>query len=150
MIEKFNSQFTSVLLPLLALIVMLFAQVVFFGGLTHAQAAREACLGAGGTAYTPPRTGADGVTIPGSCTGPTGTVALTGSNSIFERVINILTFIVGAVSVIMLIIGGLRYVLSNGDANAITSAKNTILYAIVGIIVAFAARAVVLFIIGRL
>ena len=69
-----------------------------------------------------------------------------GENSIFSRVTNILLFLVGAISVIMLIIGGIRYVISGGDQAQVTGAKNTILYAIVGIVVAFLAYAAVNFI----
>ncbi len=69
---------------------------------------------------------------------------------IFETVTNILLFLIGAISVIMLIIGGIRYVVSGGDQAAVTSAKNTILYAIVGIVVAFLAYAAVTFVIDSL
>ncbi|HAC56372.1 TPA: hypothetical protein DCF80_02630 [Candidatus Saccharibacteria bacterium] len=69
-----------------------------------------------------------------------------GEGSIFGRVTNILLFLVGAISVIMLIIGGIRYVISGGDQAQVTSAKNTILYAIVGIVVAFLAYAAVNFV----
>jgi hypothetical protein len=69
---------------------------------------------------------------------------------IFQTVTNILLFLVGAISVIMLIIGGIRYVVSGGDQAAVTSAKNTILYAIVGIVVAFLAYAAVSFVITSL
>jgi hypothetical protein len=69
-----------------------------------------------------------------------------GDNSIFRRVTNVLLFLVGAISVIMLIIGGIRYVISGGDQAQVTSAKNTILYAIVGIVVAFLAYAAVNFV----
>ena len=69
-----------------------------------------------------------------------------GNNSIFSRVTYILLFLVGAISVIMLIIGGIRYVISGGDQAQVTSAKNTILYAIVGIVVAFLAYAAVNFV----
>ena len=72
------------------------------------------------------------------------------SGGIFQTVSNILLFLVGAISVIMLIIGGIRYVISGGDQGAVTSAKNTILYAIVGIVVAFLAFAAVSFVIGQL
>lgn len=71
---------------------------------------------------------------------------LFGDGGIFETVTNILLFIVGAISVIMLIIGGIRYVVSGGDQSAVTGAKNTILYAIVGIVVAFLAYAAVQFV----
>lgn len=69
---------------------------------------------------------------------------------VFRTVVNILLFIVGAVAVIMLVIGGLRYVTSNGDQNAVSGAKNTILYAIIGIVVAFLAYAAVTFVTGQL
>ena len=65
----------------------------------------------------------------------------------FQTVTNVLLFIIGAVSVIMLIIGGVRYTISQGDSSAVTSAKNTILYAVIGLIVAILAYAVVNFVI---
>ena len=69
-------------------------------------------------------------------------------DSIFTKVTNVLLFLVGAISVIMLIIGGIRYVVSGGDQAQVTGAKNTILYAIVGIVVAFLAYAAVNFVTG--
>lgn len=66
--------------------------------------------------------------------------------TIIENVINILLFIVGVGAVIMLIIGGIRYVVSAGDQQAVANAKNTILYAIVGIVVAVLAYAAVNFV----
>lgn len=75
---------------------------------------------------------------------------LFGESGIFRTVTNILLFLVGAISVIMLIIGGIRYVISGGDQTAVTAAKNTILYAIVGIVVAFLAFAAVNFVITNL
>lgn len=68
---------------------------------------------------------------------------LTGEGGVFTTVVNVLLFIIGAISVIMLIIGGIRYTVSAGDSNAVTGAKNTILYAIVGLLVAFFAFAIV-------
>ncbi|MDN5275210.1 MAG: conserved rane protein of unknown function [Candidatus Saccharibacteria bacterium] len=73
---------------------------------------------------------------------------LFGDNGVFKIITNVLLFIIGAISVIMLIIGGIRYVVSGGDSAAVTSAKNTILYAIVGIVVAILAYALVNFVIG--
>lgn len=87
-----------------------------------------------------------------ACSKPTGANGnLFGAkNSIFVTVTNILLFLIGAISVIMLILGGIRYVLSAGDQGAVTSAKNTILYAIIGIIVAFLAYAAVVFVTTQL
>lgn len=73
---------------------------------------------------------------------------LFGSGGIFQQVTNILLFLIGVLSVIMLIIGGLRYVVSGGNKDAVNSAKNTILYAIVGLIVALLAYAAVDFVVN--
>ncbi len=75
---------------------------------------------------------------------------LFGDNGMFRIITNVLLFIIGAVSVIMLVIGGIRYTIFQGDQSAVTSAKNTILYAIIGIIVAILAYAIVNFVIGSL
>lgn len=74
---------------------------------------------------------------------------LEGETGVFKTITNVLLFIIGAISVIMLIIGGIRYVVSGGDSSAVTSAKNTILYAIVGIVVALLAYALVNFVLAQ-
>ncbi|MBP9667948.1 hypothetical protein KBD87_04045 [Candidatus Saccharibacteria bacterium] len=71
---------------------------------------------------------------------------LFGNTGIFRTITNVLLFVLGAVSVIMIIIGGLRYVVSGGNATAVTAAKNTILYAIVGVIIALLSFAIINFI----
>ena len=71
-----------------------------------------------------------------------------GQGGIFRTITNVLLFLIGAISVIMLIVGGIRYVVSGGDSTAVQNAKNTILYAIVGVVVAILAFAVVNFVIG--
>ncbi|MEK7620837.1 MAG: hypothetical protein AAB395_00595 [Patescibacteria group bacterium] len=63
-----------------------------------------------------------------------------------KNVINILLFLIGMVAVIFIVIAGLRFVTSNGDANTVSSAKNTIIYAVIGIVVAVMAYAIVNFI----
>lgn len=72
---------------------------------------------------------------------------LFGDGGLFQTITNVLLFIIGAISVIMLIIGGIRYVVSGGDSSAVTGAKNTILYAVIGIVVAILAYAMVNFVI---
>ncbi len=66
---------------------------------------------------------------------------------IIKKVTNTMMYVVGAVSVIMLIFGGLRYTTSGGDATKVGNAKNTILYAIIGLIVAILAYAIINFVI---
>ena len=75
---------------------------------------------------------------------------LFGVNGIWNRILNTFTFIIGAIAILMLIIGGLRYVTSNGDSTQLTSAKNTILYAIIGIVIAVMANAIVNFVLTNI
>lgn len=72
---------------------------------------------------------------------------LFGTAGIFTTITNVLLYLVGAVSVIMIIIGGIRYIVSGGNSANVTAAKNTILYAIVGIIVSILGYAIVNFVI---
>lgn len=75
---------------------------------------------------------------------------LFGDNGVFKQVTNTILYIVGIIAVIMLIIGGIRYVTSGGDAKKVTDAKNTVLYAIIGLVIAFLAFAIVNFVISAL
>lgn len=68
------------------------------------------------------------------------------AESIIKNVINLMLVILGMIAVIMIIIGGIRYATSNGDSNQITSAKNTVLYAVIGLIVAIFSFAIVNFV----
>lgn len=66
-----------------------------------------------------------------------------GGTGVVTVITNTLLFLAGALSVIMIIIGGLRYTISGGNSANVTAAKNTILYAIVGLIIAFLAFAII-------
>ena len=57
-----------------------------------------------------------------------------------------LMYAIGVISVVMIIIGGIRYATSGGSADKVKSAKNTILYACVGLAVALLALAIVTFV----
>jgi hypothetical protein len=82
----------------------------------------------------------------GACNGGCGSGQI---NDIFRGIVNALIFVIGAVSVIMIIIGGLRFILSNGDPKAAETGRNTILYAVIGIIVAASSFAIVTFVSAR-
>ena len=75
---------------------------------------------------------------------------LFGESGAFRQITNTILYIVGIVAVIMLIIGGIRYVISGGDAKKVTDAKNTVLYAIIGLVIAVFAYAIVNFVITSL
>ena len=95
----------------------------------------QACKGTGGTW--------NGTT----CVGNTTTDDLP---TVITNIINVLLYIIGAIGVVMVIIGGIMYTVSAGDAAAVTKAKNTILYAVIGLVIAFLAYAIVNWVIGAL
>lgn len=63
-----------------------------------------------------------------------------------KAVVEILSIVVGIAAVIMIIISGLKYVTSGGDSGSIASAKNTLIYAIIGLAVAASAQLFVRFV----
>lgn len=88
------------------------------------------------------------ITNGAGCSQGTGVpTELFGTGGMFTTIANVALYIIGAVSVLMLIYGGIRYTISGGETASVTAAKNTILYAIVGIVVALLAYAIVNFVI---
>jgi len=73
-----------------------------------------------------------------------------GKNGILMKITSIVSLAVGVASVIVMIIGGIKYVTSGGDANAVTSAKNTVLYAIIGLVIAASAQAIIVLVLNKL
>ena len=67
-----------------------------------------------------------------------------------KKVINIVSFAVGVAAVIILIISGLRMVLSGDDANAVAQARSGIIYALAGIAVTVLAQGIVVFVLNRI
>jgi len=126
----------SILFATLALLVGVGAPLVMATSV-GASNASALCEGSGGTWKADPKapnggvcSSADGRTVPGT----------------LQQLTDVLIFIIGAVAVIMVIVGGLRYVTSGGDQSALASAKNTILYSLIGAVVAIMAYALVQFI----
>ena len=70
-------------------------------------------------------------------------------DSLVTNVINIVSLIVGVAAVIMIMVGGLRYITSNGDSGQVGNAKNTILYAVVGLVVVALAQVIVRFVVSK-
>ncbi len=87
-----------------------------------------------------------------ACTGQGSTVCSAQNDnaaSMVKTVINILLYVLGIIAVIMIIIGGIRYTTSNGDSGSLKTAKDTILYSVVGLVVAIMSYAIVNFVVGR-
>lgn len=70
-------------------------------------------------------------------------------NHILTLVVNIFSLVVGVVAVIMIIVGGLRYITSGGESSNVSTAKNTIIYAIVGLVVVALAQFLVHFVLAK-
>ena len=104
----------------------------------HAQVQTKVCEGIEKT---------EGDTTSGDCTDTEdGEDRVIG---IVRTVINVLSLLVGSICVIMIIVGGFRYLISGGDSNGVTAAKNTIIYAIVGLVIVLLAQALVRFVFSR-
>lgn len=71
--------------------------------------------------------------------------SLTGA---ITTIVNIFLMIVGVIAAVMLVIGGVRYVISQGDEEQLEKAKNTILYALIGLIVIGLSAVIVNFVLG--
>lgn len=108
---------------------LLVALAVAVPGQVFASAADEACKGAN----------------PGS---PPNVCNETGLVNLIGTIVNTLLFIAGALAVIVIIFGGILYVTSTGDSKRIEQAKNTIFYAVAGLIVTVLAYAIVNFVLG--
>jgi len=84
----------------------------------------------------------------GDCTNDTG--ATDKLTRLIHSVVNLISAVVGVVAVIMIIVGGLRYITSGGNDTSVTSAKNTILYAIIGLIIVALAQLIVRFTLNKI
>ena len=71
-------------------------------------------------------------------------------SDLLGTVVKLLSFLVGAVAVIMIVVGGFKYITSGGDANKVGSAKTTIIYALVGLIIVALAQFIVNFVIKKI
>ena len=115
----------------IASLFLLFSPVLIFADTTSSIITNSAC-------QTTPK--------PLGCNGESAV----GAGSIFNNGINVFVGVIAAISVIMVVIGGLRYVLSGGDAAGVRSAKDTILYALIGLGISIVAFGIVNFVIGKL
>jgi hypothetical protein len=80
---------------------------------------------------------------------PPGYCAASGTlGDFFARIANALIFLIGAISVIMIIIAGLRFVVSMGNPKQVKAARDTIFNAIIGLVIAISSYAIVNFVIG--
>lgn len=109
-----------------------FAPTVWADNSTDA-AKKSACEGAGGT-----------IQADGSCKTDSPSI-----NNIIARIVNILSVLISIVAVIMIMVGGFKYITANGDSGNISGAKNTIIYAVIGLVIVAFAQFIVQFVINE-
>lgn len=73
----------------------------------------------------------------------------TGFTDLLRRIINIVSVIIGVIAVLMIIWGGFKYITSGGAQDRVKSAKDTLLYAIIGLIIVALAQIVVRFVLSQ-
>jgi len=72
-----------------------------------------------------------------------------GADGIMTRAIDILSYIIGIVAVVLVIVSALRMVMSGGDPNTVGSARSAIIYSLVGLVIAVIAQGIVVFVLKR-
>ncbi|MDL2341579.1 MAG: pilin [Patescibacteria group bacterium] len=107
----------------------------------HASIASSVCQG---TNIATSDTGSAGTG--GECTDSSSTASTGGLYKLAANVVNIFSIIVGIIAVIMIIYGGFKYITSGGDSGNVSGAKNTLIYAIVGLIIVALAQFIVHFV----
>ena len=85
-----------------------------------------------------------------ACQTKTTANPLTGPNGVITKVTKIISFITGVAAVIMLLVAGLMFVLSDGDPGKIASARQSLIYAVVGLAIVTVAQGIVVFVLNRL
>ncbi len=129
---------TTIKLPMLTLAgLMIVGSAVMLGG-AHALAAsaseatNQACQGIGLVGGS------------GGC-GDQGAQV----DGVITTFVNVLSTVVGVIAVIMIIISGAKFMTAGGDANAVSGAKKTLIYALVGLVVVALAETLVHFVLGK-
>lgn len=75
---------------------------------------------------------------------------ITGPDGVLTIAIEIVSTVAGVMAVFVMIVAGFRYVTSSGDPATVNAAKNTILFASIGVVVAIFARTILVFVLGKL
>ena len=102
------------------------------------------------TAHADPFSGSKTQACQGISTGNSNPCGQSGGlDSIIKTIVDLLSVIVGIAAVIMIIVAGLKFVTSGGDANKAASARNTLIYALAGLTVAALAQILVHFVLGN-
>lgn len=77
------------------------------------------------------------------CSSEIGNAQGNGIKTVAGKIVNIISIIVGVISIIFIIYGGFRYITSGGDSGKVGNAKNTLIYAVIGLVVVALAQVIV-------
>lgn len=84
------------------------------------------------------------------CQGQTKSNPLVGSNGLLVKVTHIVAILAGTAAVIIIIVSGFRFILSDGDSSKATTARNSLIYAVVGLVVVILAQSIISFVLSKL
>lgn len=87
---------------------------------------------------------------PGACSAASVETSNIQINNLVTSLISLLSWGIGVIAVFMIIVGGFKYITSGGDSTGVNAAKNTILYAIIGLVIVALAQVIVRFILSRI
>lgn len=86
---------------------------------------------------------------PTFCGNDNSTNPLTGNGGVFQTAVRILSLVAGISAVIVILVAGLRMILSSGDSNTVATSRKQIIYALVGIGLISVSNAVISLVINR-
>lgn len=144
MIAKIQNKLAAILVTLALAVV----PAVAVGSAVSAQTQVQNGLCSGSTLEFTDQSGANA--NEGDCEAVKSTGSTEKVNSTVALVINVFSWVVGVVAVIMIIVGGFKYITSGGDSGKITSAKNSIIYAIIGLVIVALAQIIVQFVLTKI
>lgn len=81
--------------------------------------------------------------------GSSGCGSTSQLNTIITNIINVISAVVGVASVIMIMVGGFKYITSAGDSSKAGTAKSTIVYAVIGLVLVAFAQFIVQFVLNK-
>lgn len=84
------------------------------------------------------------------CESRSGEDPIAGEHGVIRRIVRIFSFVVGAATVIIIIFAGLKFITAGGDSTKIATARDSLLYALIGVIVFVFSELILRFVISRL
>lgn len=147
MLKKITSVLTLTAITALFALSPVFANTAYAGG---GNSGGSGGGGGGGASSSAKSAACEGVALTGgSCDNGSNGSSAKQINSVIATVINLFSLVVGVTAVIMIMVGGFKYITSTGDSSSINSAKNTILYAIIGLVIVALAQVIVRFVLTK-